>query len=223
MIVICTHKNKPVLERLLSSIKQHTVEDHKILVVETSENTDSKQLVEEYNGIFINSTVRLYEAGAYITAMQKYPNESEYFMFQDTLEIVYRGWEEMFRAPSMGTKLVALQKIKLWDDPGTTPERLAQGIGCGYHYFKDTFGAEWDEKAFGVMYNTFYLPHSAVKHFFDFGIEKLFVYEKNQSSESERFWGLIACKTCGYDSTESYTGSELGFEKYILKHFQYRK
>jgi len=223
MIVICTHKNIQTLERLLKSIKEFSVENHKICVVETSENIDAKNLVEkQFNAIFLNSTERLWEVGAYISGMQAFPNEKEYFLFQDSLEIVSFGWERMFRVPSGNTKLVALKKIELWNDPGQHKHLLELGIGNGYYKFQELF-EKWDENGFGCMYTVNYMPQRAVKKFFKYGIEKLFCYNKCDAIESERIWGLVAYKTCGFASTEEFTKDFLGYKKYIIKHYIGRK
>ena len=223
MIVICTHKNPQILRRLLTSIRKFSVEDHKILVVETSDSEESKSVAEEFKCYFFNSTVRLWEIGAYIVGLQRFKDEDEYFMFQDSLEIVAFDWEKMFRIPSCGHKVVALKKIELWNDPGQHQYLLDVGIGNGYYTFNSLFDDNWDQYGYGCMYTVNYMPNSAAKQFLDYGIEKLFCYNKFEAIESERIWGLVACKTCGYASTEEYTGSFLGYLNYIIKHYEKRQ
>ena len=99
MIVVCTHRSPVILERFLSSLRNKSNEDHRILVVETSDSNESEDIAKKYNAIFTN-TILKYEIGAYNHAMREYPSEPEYFMFQDSLEFLNNDWEVMFRNPS---------------------------------------------------------------------------------------------------------------------------
>ena len=87
MIIICTHQSPLTLEKCLKSIRLFSEEKHKILVVETSESKESEDIAKKYNCLFTNSKLK-YEIGAFNYAITNYPSEPEYFMFQDSIEVL---------------------------------------------------------------------------------------------------------------------------------------
>lgn len=219
MIIVCTHKSPSILEKCLKSIRQFSKENHKILVVETSDSNISEDITKEYNCVFTNSILK-YEIGAFNHAITEHPSEPEYFMFQDSVEILTYDWENMFRSPSNGEKLVALCSYRLSEDPC---------YGCGKVFFEKTFKKPFPtNQSYGVMTNSFYITQSARKKLLEFGIDKIVATNKNDTYDSERLIGAIAFYSCGITSTANIVGDWIwdgthfrqntGFTKYIYKH-----
>jgi len=225
MIIVCTHKSPEVLEQCLSSIRKFSKENHKILCVETSPSQESKSISEKYDALFENTELK-YEIGAYNHATNVYPNEDEYFMFQDTIEILSEEWETILRIPSNKTKMVALSAYRLIDDPCP---------GCGEDVFFDLFGKSWPlHNGYAVHFNSFYAPSTAMKKMKEFGIEKLKAECKSDTFATERVLGAIAHYACGFDHSATFLKEEwiwdethfrknTGFTKYIYKHILMRK
>lgn len=220
MIVICTHKNPDILGRILKSIKEYS-EDHRILVVETSDSQVSKEISLLYNCFFENSPLK-YEIGAYNHAINLYSSESEYFMFQDSLEILQPGWEDIFRKISDNKKLVSICSYRLNEDCCHP---------CGKVKFESMFGLEFPvEFASAILTNSFYIPKSAMIKLKQFGIDKLIAESKVDSVDSERILGAIAYYCCGHgdlsevlgpwnwDSSANIFTPNTGFTIYINKH-----
>ena len=220
MIIICTHKSPDTLSQFLSSIRKYSKENHKILCVETSESQISKSVAEKYDALLENSELK-YEIGAFNYATNAYPDENEYFMFQDSMEIVAKDWEDILRVPSEGTKLVALSAYKLIDDPCP---------GCGENVFYDLFKKSWPlYNAYGVLTNSFYVPKIAKDKLKKFGIDQLKAECKKDTFGTERIIGAIAYYACGFDHSANFLGEDwvwdathfrhnTGFTKYIYKH-----
>lgn len=219
MIIVCTHESPEILEQCLSSIRKYSTENHKILCVETSDSQISKSIADKYNALFENTELK-YEIGAFNYAINSYGDEPEYFMFQDSIEIVSEDWEHILRVPSQNTKMVAQSAYKLIHDPCP---------GCGEDVFYNLFGKSWPlHHAYGVNNNSFYVPNSAMKKMKEFGIGKLKAECKNDTFATERILGAIAYYTCGFDHSASLVGDwvwdetqyrrNTGFTKYIYKH-----
>lgn len=219
MIVVCTHKSPVILERFLSSLRDKSTDNHKILVVETSDSNESEEIAKKYNAIFTNSVLK-YEVGAYNHAMKEYPSEPEYFMFQDSLEFLNNEWEKMFRDPSLSEKLVALCYFPLSEDPC---------YGCGKIFFGSTYNKPFPtNESYGVMTNNFHIPQIAKQKLLDFGFVKIVAENKNDTYDSERVMGAVAYYSCGITSTAEMVGDwvwdgthfrhDTGFTKYIYKH-----
>lgn len=225
MIIVCTHKSLDVLEQCLSSIRKYSVEKHKILCVETSDSQASKPIADKYDALF-ESTELKYEIGAFNYGTNAYPDEDEYFMFQDSIEIVAEDWEHIVRVPSQGTKMVAQSAYRLINDPCP---------GCGRDVFYNLYGKTWPvHEAYGVNNNSFYVPQSAMKKLKEFGIDKLKAECKNDTFGTERILGAIAHYTCGFDHSATLLGEDwvwdesqyrrnTGFTKYIYKHTLFRQ
>ena len=224
MIVICTHKSPLILEKCLKSIQQFSKEPHKILVVETSDSKISKDITREYNCIFTNSILK-YEIGAFNHAITEYPSEPEYFIFQDSVEILSYDWENMFRIPSNNEKLVALCSYHLAEDPC---------YGCGKVFFENTFNMPFPtNKSYGVMTNSFYVTQSGKTKLIKSGVNKIVANNKNDTYDSERLIGALAYYSCGITSTSEIVGDwfwddthfreNTGFTKYIHKHILKRQ
>lgn len=223
MIVICTHKSPDVLKRMVSSIRNFSTEEHKILLVETSDSEISKVVAEEYNCLFTNSELK-YEIGAYNHAMNLYPDESEYFMFQDSLEILSFGWENAYRKLSEGEKMVAMCEYPLLEDPCPN---------CGKNEFELLFNKPFPDTAKAVMCNSFYITQNGLVKLKEFGINKLVAYDKNDTYISERILGCIAYYSCGFADVSTILGEwvwsvdrflpNTGFTKYINKYIYKRQ
>lgn len=197
VIVVCTHKSPDTVKNFISSIRKYSKENHKILIVETSDFQISKPIAQEYNCLFTNSDLK-YEIGAYNHAMNLYPNENEYFMFQDSLEIVQENWEYHYRELSKNTQMVAMATYALIEDPCPL---------CGKKEFEELFGFEWPiANASAVMCNCFYLPYAAKENCKLFGIDKLKAENKNDTYAVERVLGAIAHYACGLESVSSLLG-----------------
>ena len=219
MITICTHKSPEILSKCLSSIRKFSLEKHRVVVVETSEDQLSKDVANNYDCEFINSHLK-YEIGAYNTSFKNFPDEEEYFCFQDSVEIVKKDWEKMFRVPSCEHKMVGLCSYPLKEDPCQ---------GCGKNIFESLFNKEFPvNSGYGVLTNNFYLPKYSKDKFIEFGIEKLVANNKADTYATERILGAIAYYSCGYASTEEEVGKwvwdktqfvkESGFTQYVYKH-----
>lgn len=224
MIVICTHKSPDVLRRMVSSIRKFSTEEHKILLVETSDSEISKAVAEEYNCLFTNSELK-YEIGAYNHAMNLYPDESEYFMFQDSLEILSFGWEDAYRELSNGIKMVTVCGYPLREDPCP---------GCGKTFFESTYQLEFPvDKAWAAACNCFYVPQKGKQLLKEFGIDKIKAENKVDTYDSERIIGALAYSSCGIDDVStlldywvwegSFYRHNCGFTKYIYKHILHRQ
>jgi hypothetical protein len=224
MIIVCTHKSPDTLEQFLGSIRKYSKENHKILCVETSESQISKPIAEKYDALFENTELK-YEIGAFNYATNTYPDEPEYFMFQDSIEIIAEDWEHMMRSPSGGVKMVALCGYRLVDDPCP---------GCGEDVFYNLYGKAWPlHQAYGVMTNSFYVPKMGKDKLKEFGIDLLVSENKNDTFGTERVLGAIGHYACGFETTNSAVGewiwddshfrSNTGFTKYILKHILSRQ
>jgi hypothetical protein len=225
MIVICTHQSPEILRRMLVSIRKFEQESHKILVVETSNSQMSKSVADEFNCLFSNTELK-YEIGAYNHALDIFPNEDEYFMFQDSLEMVQHQWESHYRILSEGRKMVAMCKYTLLEDPCPL---------CGKKEFESLYGLEWPlQEASAVLCNCFYVPQSAAKKLKEFGINKLTANDKNDTYATERVLGAIAHYTCGFDSVATILGDYVsgenfsflpntGFTIYIQKYIHKRQ
>lgn len=197
MIVICSHKSPDVLKNIVSSIRKKSLENHQILIVETSDSQISYPIAKEYGCLFTNSELK-YEIGAYNHAMNIYPNENEYFMFQDSLEIVQDGWEHHYRELSRNEKMVAMAAYPLIEDPCPL---------CGKQEFESLYGFKWPiDYASAAMCNCFYLPLSAKNNFKLFGIDKLKAENKNDTYAVERILGAIAYYACGFESVSALLG-----------------
>ena len=48
MIIVCTNNSPNVLETFLSSLRKFSKEEHKVLVVETSDSTISENVAKKY-------------------------------------------------------------------------------------------------------------------------------------------------------------------------------
>jgi hypothetical protein len=201
MIVISTHKNPEILNNFLKSIFDYQTENHKILVVETSDSLACKKVADLYGVMFDNTDLK-YEIGAYNHAIKKYPNENEYFMFQDSLEIVQPGWENIFRNLSDDKKMVAMAAYELAEnctpDGGPVPRQTFQNL-----FPNEIWPGEF---CHGTLCNSFYLPKKAKDDLVKFGIEKLKAYNKNDSTTTERVLGAMAYCSCGFD----HLGTTLG-------------
>jgi hypothetical protein len=219
MIIVCTHESPDVLEQCLSSIRKYSTENHKILCAETSPSQISKPIAEKYDAIFENTELK-YEIGAFNYGTNAYPDEDEYFFFQDSVEIVANDWEQILRAPSQGIKLVAPASYPLIEDPCP---------GCGEDVFYNLYGKSWPlHEAHGILNNNFYVPQKGLRMLKEFGVDKLTAHCKNDTFATERVLGAIASYTCGFDCTAPYVGDwvwdatqyrkDTGFTKYIYKH-----
>ena len=220
MIIVCTHESPDILEQCLKSIRKYSKENHKVLCVETSGSQVSKSVAEKYDCLFENTYLK-YEIGAFNYGTNAYPDESEYFMFQDSIEIVAEDWEHIVRVPSQGTKMVAQSAYRLMDDPCP---------GCGEDVFYDLFEKSWPlHHAYGVNNNSFYVPASAMKKMKEFGIDKLKADCKSDTFATERILGAVAYYACGFDHSATFLGEDwiwdathyrrnTGFTKYIYKH-----
>ena len=220
MIIICTHESPDILEQCLGSIRKYSKEDHKILCVETSQSQVSKPIAEKYGAILENTDLK-YEIGAYNYGTNAYPDEPEYFMFQDSIEIVAEDWEHIVRVPSEGEKMVAQSAYPLSQDPCP---------GCGADVFSQLFGKPWPvREAFGVNNNSFYVPANAMKKMKEFGIGKLKAECKNDTFATERVLGAVAHYACGFDHSATLLKEDwvwdatqyrknTGFTRYIYKH-----
>jgi glycosyltransferase involved in cell wall biosynthesis len=224
MIIICTHQSPLTLEKCLKSIRLFSEEKHKILVVETSESKESEDIAKKYNCLFTNSKLK-YEIGAFNYAITNYPSEPEYFMFQDSIEVLKHQWEDMLRKPANSEKLVALCSYPLSQDPC---------YGCGKVFFENTFNKPFPtNESYGVMTNNFYVPQIGKQKLLDFGIDKIVANNKNDTYDSERLIGAIAYYSCGISSTaeilgdwhwaETHFSKDTGFTKYIYKHILRRQ
>lgn len=225
MIVVCTHKNPIVLERLLLSIRKYS-EKHKILVVETSESQESKYVSNKYCCLFSNSNLK-YEIGAYNHGINLFPNENEYFMFQDSLEIIQSHWENIFRKISNNEKLVSLCSYRLNQDCCHP---------CGKDKFENLFGLDFPvDLGSAILANSFYIPKSAMIKLKQFGINKLVAEAKVDSVDCERILGAVAYHCCGHGDLSEILGPwhwepgadifspNTGFTIYINKHIVDRK
>ena len=220
MIIVCTHESPDILEQCLSSVRKYSTENHKILCVETSPSQVSKPIADKYDALFENTDLK-YEIGAFNYATNAYPDEDEYFMFQDSIEIVAEDWEHILRVPSEDKKMVAQSAYRLVDDPCP---------GCGEDVFYDLFGKSWPlHQAYGVNNNSFYVPNVAMKKLKEFGIDKLKAECKNDTFGTERILGAMAYYACGFDHSATLLGEDwvwdatqyrrdTGFTKYIYKH-----
>jgi len=224
MIVVCTHQSPQILELFLSSYQNCKTEDHKVLIVETSESQVSKDIANNYGCLFTNSALK-YEIGAYNHAIKLFPNEDEYLMIQDSFEFIQPGWEKIFRQLSCGKKLVSICNYKLTEDPCP---------GCGKAEFEALFNKSFpSSEAYGVLSNSFYVPQSGMKMLIDFGIEKLKAENKNDTFATERVLGAMAHCSCGYDDLSTLLGpyewivdrftDQTGFTIYIQKHIKGRQ
>lgn len=224
MIIVCTHKSPVILERFLKSFREFSREDHQILVVETSDSQESKEIANYYLGHFVNTFLG-YEIGAFRTGIDLFPNEEEYFCFQDSLEAVNFEWETMFRKPSKGKKMVGLCSYPLREDPCPN---------CGKDVFESIFQKPFPvSQAYGVLTNNFYLTKKAKDSIVEFGIHKLEAFNKNDTYATERVLGAIAYYSCGYSSTEEEVGEWIwdsthfrkntGFTKFLYKHILSRQ
>lgn len=219
MIIVCTHKSPEILEQCLNSIRKYSTENHKVVCVETSDSQVSKSIAEKYNAIFENSELK-YEIGAFNHATNNYPDEDEYFMFQDSVEIVAEDWEHILRVPSEGNKMVALCAYKLIEDPCP---------GCGEDVFYRLYGKPWPlHQAYGVLTNNFYITKISKDKLKEFGIDLLVAENKNDTYGTERVLGAMSYYACGFETTNSVVGDWIwdatqfrqntGFTKYIYKH-----
>jgi glycosyltransferase involved in cell wall biosynthesis len=224
MIIVCTHKSPTILEKCLVSLRSFSKEKHKILVVETSDSDISEDIAKKYECLFSNSELK-YEIGAFNHAITKYPTESEYFMFQDSIEILKNEWEDMLRKPSNGEKLVALCSYPLSEDPC---------YGCGKVFFEKTFNKPFPtNESYGVMTNNFYITQEGKNKLVEFGIHKIIAENKNDTYDSERLIGAIAYYSSGISSTAELVGDwfwnqthfsyDTGFTNYIYKHILRRQ
>ena len=224
MIVICTHQSPQVLERMLSSIKRCEQVPHRIAVVETSDSQVSKPIADEFGCLFTNTELK-YEIGAYNHAMNEFPDEDEYFMFQDSLEMMQPGWEYHYRELSHGQKMVAMCTYTLLEDPCPL---------CGKKEFESLYGMEWPlSDATAVLSNCFYIPQSAKRKLKEFGIDRLVANDKNDTYATERVLGAIAHYTCGFDKVATILGDYIwhvdrfidntGFTIYIQKYILRRQ
>lgn len=219
MIIVCTHKSPGILKNCLQSIRKYSKEFHRILCVETSDSQESKQIAEDYDAFFENSELK-YEIGAFNYATNLYPGEPEYFMFQDSVEVVAEDWERMFREPSKGLKMVSLCSYGLSEDPSKP---------CGMHEFTSLFNRAWPEaESCGVMTNCFYVPKVGKDKLKAFGIDKLVAETKPDTYMTERVLGAIAYYSCGLADAKEVAGewkwdathfrSDTGFTKFVYKH-----
>ena len=220
MIIVCTHESPDILEQCLSSIRKYSKENHKVLCVETSPSQVSKPVADKYDALFENTELK-YEIGAFNYATNAYPDEDEYFMFQDSIEIVAEDWEHIVRVPSQGTKMVAQSAYRLMDDPCP---------GCGEDVFYNLFGKSWPlHEAYGVNNNSFYVPQSAMKKLKEFGIDKLKAECKNDTCLLYTSPSPRDVDACGFDHSATLLGEDwvwdatqyrrnTGFTKYIYKH-----
>jgi glycosyltransferase involved in cell wall biosynthesis len=222
MIIVCTHKSPNILKRFIESFIEFSTEAHKILIVETSDSIESKKIADDYGCLFYNTNLK-YEIGAYNTGLSLYPNENEYFLFQDSLEAVNYQWEDMFRIPSLGYKLTALCSYKLSEDPCP---------GAGKAWFESIFNIEFPIKARGILTNSFYLPKVAKDILIKNGLSLIKAENKNDTFGIERVLGAMAYNFCGLATTEEIVGDwvwhvneflpETGFTKFIKKHIYTR-
>jgi glycosyltransferase involved in cell wall biosynthesis len=224
MIIVCTHKSPNILKRFIESFIKFSTEHHKILIVETSDSVESKKIADDYGCLFCNTDLK-YEIGAYNTGVSLYPDEAEYFLFQDSLEAINYKWEEMFRVPSLGYKLTALCSYKLSKDPCP---------GAGKEWFENLFNIPFPtDGASGILCNSFYLPQKAKEALIKHGIQKVVANNKNDTYGTERVLGAMAYIFSGFATTEEHVGSwiwdethfrkETGFTKFIYKHILMRQ
>jgi hypothetical protein len=203
---------------LLNSIRKYSLEDHKILVVETSFDQSSQSIAEKYNALFTNCSKK-YEIGAYQHSLVLYPDENEYFMFQDSLEIVQYGWEDHYRELSCGTKMVAMASYKLTDDPCP---------GCGSREFNEITNQSLPTEASAVLCNCFYIPQAGKNLLVSAGLMKMYANDKNDTYGTERVLGALVHISCGFDSVSSILGDWVwevdhfvpnhGFNIYVQKY-----
>lgn len=210
MIVICTHKSPEILETFLKSIRRYSSEKHKILVVETSDSCVSQEVAQKYEALFENTTLK-YEIGAYKHAVQFFPDESEYFMFQDSLEILQAGWEHHYRLLSNGKKMIAMASYLLSIDPCP---------GCGSKEFHEITGENMPPDASAVFCNCFYITQEGKNLLVDAGFFKIYANEKNDTYATERVLGALAHISCGFDSVSSILGEWQGnfFDYFLPNH-----
>jgi len=224
MIVICTHKSPDVLKVILKSIRENSTDNHKILVAETSRDQVSRCVAEEYNCLFTNSDLK-YEVGAYRHAMRECPDEDEYFMFQDSIEILKFGWEDAYRQLSDGTKMVTVCGYPLAEDP--CPD-------CGKNFFESTYGLNFPvEDAWAVGCNCFYISQKAKQSLESFGFHNIKAENKVDTYDTERIMGAVAHYSCGLEDVSKLLGywlwdgtkyaRDFGFTKYIYKHMKGRQ
>ena len=210
MIVIASYNNSDFLKSILVSLRAHSTQQHAILVVETSETDGSGEIANNFSAAYHQSP-GCYDTGAYNYAMLSYPEEPEYFMFQDSLEVVSSDWESIFRIPSQNKKFVGLRKF----DFSSTG------------YYDDYIGNQMYRKMYnrdfsytnGVVGPNFYLPNYMANKLLNYGSYQFNPINKDQARGMERVWTNLAYDCDGIAFTEDYTGHEIGYEKYIIKHY----
>lgn len=191
---------------ILESIFKYSTEQHKILIVETSDSTESKLIARDYCCLFQNTSLK-YELGAYKHAINAFPDEKEYFMFQDSLEIIQQNWESVFRDVSMDKKIVALAAYDLASDPCP---------GCGMEKYESITGLTFPvEHGKAILCNSFYMPQYAKKELISMGIMDIPVENKVDTYDTERVVGAMASSSCGIDSL----ACKLGEWEWSVDHF----
>ena len=156
--------------------------------------------------------------------MNHFPDEPEYFMFQDSLEIVEKGWESAYRTLGQDTRLVSMCGIKIKDDPCP---------GCGMKEFSSICDKEWPMESYLTVCNSFYIPYSAKNKLKSCGISNVVANNKNDTYATERVIGALAYCSCGISDVSEILGNWVwdglkylpgtGFTKYIYKHIKYRQ
>lgn len=210
MIVIASYNNCEFLNRILNSLRVYSEKQHAILVVETSETDESVEIANNFSTAYHQSP-GCYDTGAYNYAMLSFPEEPEYFMFQDSLEVVSSDWESIFRIPSQNRKFVGLRRF----DFSSTG------------YYDDFIGNQMYRKMYqrdfsftnGVVGPNFYVPNYMAHKLLNCGSYQFNPVNKDQARGMERVWSNLAYDCGGVAFTEEYTGHEMGYEKYIIKHY----
>jgi glycosyltransferase involved in cell wall biosynthesis len=207
MVVILTHKNIPILDQCLNSYNQFVTEDHKLIICENSDDDSSLIIAKKYDAEYLLCGPH-YEAGGINEVFKKFPNEKEYFFFQDSVEFMCFEWEKMFRVPCKGYKCVGLSTFPI------------------DHHYQDTIHArEWYSKITGkpydwntrpIMGNMFYCPNSIKDVLLQNHCDLFIPNCKLDSCGMERIWpALLPSELLTF--TEEYTKNFWGWMYYVKK------
>lgn len=206
MIVFSTHKNPATIDKCLASLMNFKTEDHKIIVYETSDSQESKEIVEKYGCIFDNSGPH-YEPGSICRAFQNF-DEEEYFFFQDSIEFMCFEWEKIFRKPSAGERCIGLSTFPLNLDHNDTIH--------GMNWFEEVTGRTYDKTTRPIFANMFYCPRKIKDMLLLNGCMNFICNEKIDSCGMERIWpALLTKELVGF--TEEVTGDFWNWQHYIKK------
>jgi len=219
MITICTHNSFSSLNRLLESIYKFSKNAHKIHVVETSNINSSQAILEKYDCLYTHTNNK-YEVGAYNETLLQYPDEQEYYMFQDSLEIICSDWENYFKAPIQHNIkedcFISFWKFDINDF--YAHEHHHEALKMYNKFLKRDI-----KYKYGTSSQVFYMTNNCAKKIY-LDSQKFIINSKLEACGMERIWTNLAYDH-GYIPKFSvdYLHPETGYKDIITKHYLLRE